>query len=522
MRNIAVMILMLCSAFQLHAQSMKLQQALNKINQGLYLIDLLYVDTVNIKKITDEALKAAVAELDPHSSYISAEDVEAMNEPLVGNFEGIGIEFAIIKDTLTVQATIAGGPSEKVGLRAGDKILEVGGENIAGIGITNDKVFDVLRGKKGTKAELEVLRKGVQERLHFTVVRDKIPINSVDAAYEAAPGILYIKLSRFAAPSHSEILEAFASVSGPLNGVILDLRSNGGGYLPTAIDIANEFLEAGDLIVYTDGRSMPRMQENADGSGIYTKGALVVMIDENSASASEIVAGAIQDQDRGIVVGRRSFGKGLVQNAIPLDDGSELRLTVARYHTPSGRVIQSPYQEGNSEQYYKDFYKRYLRGESFARDSIHLPDSLKYKTLKKGRTVYGGGGIMPDVFVPADTLSYTDYYASLLRKGIVIEYVNSLYDNNREQWKRAFPEFDHFDSSFEVSNDVLSGLVVYAQEKGIEPKPEQFEKSRSEIENYIKALIASSLYDRSAFYKVINQQSPDFKAAIEAVSSVSL
>ena len=520
MKKITLVLLILLSGFSLSAQSVKLQRSLNKLNQALYLIDVLYVDTVNISKITEQALISAVAELDPHSSYISAEDVQAMNEPLVGNFEGIGIEFAIIKDTLTVQATIAGGPSEKVGLRAGDKILKVAGENVAGIGLTNNKVYDFLRGSKGTKAELEILRRGVSEPLHFSVVRDKIPINSVDAAYEPEEGILYIKLSRFAAPSHSEIVEAFSKASKPLKGVIMDLRSNSGGYLPTAISIANEFLQAGDLIVYTDGRAMPRMQENADGSGFYTRGPLVVMIDENSASASEILAGAIQDQDRGIIVGRRSFGKGLVQNAIPLDDGSELRLTVARYHTPSGRVIQSPYQEGNSEQYYKDFYERFLRGESFAKDSIHMPDSLKYRTLKQGRIVYGGGGIIPDVFVPTDTLSYTDYYASLLRQGVVIEYVNSECDRNREQWKRAYPSFDQFDAKFVVSSELMDGLVALAQEKGIEPAPEQFEKSRMEIESYMRALIASSLYDRGAFYRVLNDSSPEFEAAMEALKSM--
>lgn len=520
MKKITLVLLILLSGFSLSAQSVKLQRALNKLNQVLYLIDVLYVDTVNISKITEQALISAVAELDPHSSYISAEDVKAMNEPLVGNFEGIGIEFAIIKDTLTVQATIAGGPSEKVGLRAGDKILKVAGENVAGISLTNNKVYDFLRGSKGTKAELEILRRGVSEPLHFSVVRDKIPINSVDAAYEPEDGILYIKLSRFAAPSHSEIVEAFSKATKPLKGVIMDLRSNSGGYLPTAISIANEFLQAGDLIVYTDGRAMPRMQENADGSGLYTRGPLVVMIDENSASASEILAGAIQDQDRGIIVGRRSFGKGLVQNAIPLDDGSELRLTVARYHTPSGRVIQSPYQEGNSEQYYKDFYERFLRGESFAKDSIHMPDSLKYRTLKQGRIVYGGGGIIPDVFVPTDTLSYTDYYASLLRQGVVIEYVNSECDRNREQWKRAYPSFDQFDAKFVVSSELMDGLVALAEEKGINPAPEQLEKSRIEIENYMKALIASSLYDRGAFYRVLNDSSPELDAAMEALKSM--
>lgn len=506
-----------------NAQNRKeLNSAAGKYNRILYLIDRLYLEDVDIDYLVEKAIVATVGELDPHSAYIPAEDVKAMNEPLQGEFEGIGIEFSIIRDTLTVQAPVAGGPSERVGLLAGDRIIRVDTSDIAGIGLSNEDVYGYLRGPKGTKVDLRVLRRGVTGPLDFTVVRDRIPINSLDAAYKVDDDILYIKLSRFAAKSRDEIVEAFKAFNGEIGGVILDLRSNTGGYLPTAIDIANEFLEAGDLIVYTDGRAMPRMQESALGNGIYRKGPLVVMIDENSASASEIVSGAIQDQDRGIIVGRRSFGKGLVQQAIPLEDGSELRLTVARYHTPSGRVIQSPYEEGHADKYYKDFYERYLRGESFSRDSIHFPDSLKFSTLKLGRTVYGGGGIMPDVFVPQDTASYSGYYASLLRQGLVIEYINGLCDRNRTAWTSKYRNFEKFDRGFKVTDGMVDGLVALASERGIELNEEELERSREDLCLYMKALVAGSIVSRDCFYRVMNSRSPEFQAALEALRDASL
>ena len=503
-------------------QRSEMTKAAGKYNQTLFYIDRLYLEDVDFGDLVEKAIAATIAELDPHSSYISAEDVRAMNEPLQGEFEGIGIEFAVIRDTLTVQATVAGGPSERVGLLAGDKIVRVDTSDIAGIGLTNEGVYGYLRGKKGTKVSLTVLRRGAADPLDFTVVRDKIPINSLDAAYKVDSDVLYLKLSRFAAKSRDEIAEAIRSFDGVLRGVILDLRSNSGGYLPTAINIANEFLEAGDLIVYTEGRKIPRMQESARGNGLYRHGPLVVMIDENSASASEIVAGAVQDQDRGIIVGRRSFGKGLVQQALPLEDGSELRLTIARYHTPSGRVIQSHYESGHADQYYKDFYERYLRGESFSRDSIQFPDSLKFRTLKLGRTVYGGGGIMPDVFVPQDTTSYTDYYAALLRQGLVIEYMNGLCDRNRSAWTSRYRTFEKFDRSFKITDEMVDGLVALASERGIELKEDELERSREDLCQYMKALAASSIVSRDCFYRVMNSRSPEFQAALEALREASL
>lgn len=316
------------------------------------------------------------------------------------------------------------------------------------------------------------------------------------------------------------MVEAMNSFHGQYDGMILDLRSNSGGYLPTAIDICNEFLDKNDLIVYTEGAKIPRMDEFADGYGIYRKGALAILVDEHSASASEIVSGAIQDHDRGVIVGRRTFGKGLVQRALPLEDGSEIRLTVARYHTPSGRVIQAPYELGNAKQYYTDFYERFARGESFSADSISFPDSLKFHTLKLGRVVYGGGGIMPDVFVPKDTTSYTEYYASLIRNRVIIDFVNAQTDANRKRWLKTYPDFESFFNKFNLSQQQFDDLIALAKKRGIEPDTEQFEISRSAIDRYIRALISGTLYGHDSFYKVINSDDPEILKAIQSIQSL--
>lgn len=499
------------------AQQKNISREINKYGQTLYYINNYYLDTTNASKLVDAAIVATLRELDPHSSYISAEDVKAMNEPLEAEFEGIGVEFAIIGDTLTVQATIAGGPSEKVGILAGDKIVKVDGENIAGISLTNEKVYKFLRGEKGTRVDLGIVRRGEREELLFTVVRDKIPLNSVDAVYLTDEGVLYIKLSRFAATSAQEILSAFDTYP-QRKGVILDLRGNSGGYLYTAIQIANEFLKEGELIVYTEGRSVRTAREFANGDGVYQQGPLAILVDENSASASEILSGAVQDWDRGFIVGRKTFGKGLVQQLLPLNDGAQLRLTVARYHTPSGRGIQAPYQEGKRDAYYMQTLERYQRGESFSKDSIHFPDSLKYQTLVTHRTVFGGGGIMPDIFVPQDTSSYTPYYGQLLRRGIVQEYVNALTDENRVKWGRKYGNFSEFEREFQVSDKMFDGLVDFASKRGIEPVDEEIKVSRRELEIYIRALVASSIIDRNSFYRVLHKYNdPEFRAAIETI-----
>lgn len=493
--------------------------AITKFSQTLYYIHNYYLDTVNFSEITDKAIIATIRELDPHSSFISAKDVKAMNEPLQGEFEGIGIEFAIINDSLTVQAPVAGGPSERVGLLAGDKIISVDSVSIVGKSITNDMVFKCLRGKKGTKVNLVVLRKGESTPLHFTIVRDKIPLFSVDASYFVKKGYFYIKLSRFAASSHEEIVKAINEKGDEVKALILDLRGNSGGYLVSAIDIANEFLSKGELIVYTEGRKVPKIQERGDGNGIFKSRPIVVLIDENSASASEILAGAIQDQDRGVIIGRRSFGKGLVQQALPLTDGSQLRLTIARYHTPSGRVIQSPYENGNIEEYYQNFYKRYANGETFSKDSINFPDSLKYKTLKKERIVFGGGGIMPDYFIPQDTTGYSVYYSNLIRKGVVIEYMNKQGDINRGQWIKKYPTFEDFEKKFVVTDSFFNGLIDFAKDKGIQPDNDQIQTSKKEIILYMRALAASSIYSRDSFYRIVNSNSHEIVKAIEVIDN---
>lgn len=478
---------------------------INTFGQALFYINQYYIDTVNNEKLVGNAIREALSQLDPHSSYISASEVKAMNEPLEGNFEGVGIEFSIIRDTLTVVNPVLGGPSERVGIRAGDKIVSVGEERIASSNLTNDRVFKYLRGAKGTRVKLGVVRRGVEGELSFEVVRDKIPINSVEVAYEPVKDVLYIKLSRFSATSADEITSAVKSY-GPKKwrGVILDLRGNSGGFLGTAFEITNMFLEKGQTIVFTEGRSMPRMVERANGNGLFKTGKLAVLIDEGSASASEILAGAVQDWDRGVVIGRRSFGKGLVQQMLPLPDGSQMRLTIARYHTPSGRVIQTPYEEGAAGKYYKALYERYARGEYFSRDSIHFPDSLKYRTLIKGREVYGGGGIMPDIFIPADTTGYTNYYGTIARLGIILDYMNDLSDYNRDNWRREYREFDKFLREFDKDGSIVEGLADYAESRGVARNPEQFKISRKEIEIFVKALAARSIFGSEGYYRVVN------------------
>ena len=489
-----------------------------KMGQLFYYLNGYYLDTVNFDKITDEAVISVIRALDPHSVYVPAREVEAMNEPLQGNFDGIGIEFALINDTLTVQNTVSGGPSEKVGIRSGDKINRVDGKVISGTGLTTAGVHGYLRGPKGSRVNLGVIRKGVGGELDFSVTRDKIPLNSVDASYQAAPGLLYLRLSRFAATSYREIMQKVEEAGGAPNGIILDLRGNSGGYLMAALQIANEFLERGNLILYTEGRAMNRRDERANGAGRLKDVPVAVLIDENSASASEIVAGAIQDWDRGTVIGRRSFGKGLVQQQLPLADGSLLRLTVARYHTPSGRVIQSPYEPGKTEAYYKQLYERFVRGEQFSRDSIHFPDSLKYKTLREGRTVYGGGGIMPDVFIPQDTSFYTPFYGAVVRKELLVDFVNGYTDQHRAGLLARYPEAEDFSRSFTVEESLFDRFVEYCREKGTEPAdPAQLTVSGPELKKYLKGLMIRNLFDFSAYIRFINADDPQVQEALRVL-----
>lgn len=490
----------------------------NKVGQTLFYIERLYLDTANIERLTDNALVSIMKELDPHSSYISKKDIQAMNEPLQGNFDGIGVEFALINDTLTINSTIPGGPSEKVGIRAGDKIVAVDGEVISGTGLTIERVHKYLRGPKGTKVKVSVVRRGVQEPLEFVITRDKIPLNSIDSYYMIGDGIVYLRLTRFAATSYKEMLEALSSLKVMPKGIILDFRGNPGGYLMAAIQIANEFLEEGELIVYTEGRTVKKMEDHANGSGILQNVPVAILIDENSASASEIVSGAIQDWDRGTIIGRRSFGKGLVQQQLPLPDGSALRLTVARYHTPSGRVIQSPYEEGKKDEYYKKLMERYSRGESFSKDSIHFADSLVFKTLKKGRTVYGGGGIMPDIFIPQDTSHYTPFYGEILRKGLLTDYMNEYSDKHRSDILKKYPSFRSFENKFVVSDKDIADFLAYCASKGVKPKEGDMAISGAEIRRNFKGLIIRSVYSFSNFIEFLNKEDKEVLKAVEVLT----
>ncbi len=521
---VAILAVVLLFPYGLQAQfgfrdesEQKVAGEVSKIGQTLYNIDRYYLDTINFPNMTEEIVKMIIEKLDPHSAYISAKDVAAMNEPLVGNFNGIGVEFALINDTLTIQATVPGGPSEKVGIKAGDKIIGVDGETISGTNLTIERVHGYLRGPKGSKVAVSVLRRGEPELLDFVITRDKIPLNSVDASYELEPGYVYVKLSRFAATSYQEIMKAILAIDGPRKGIVLDLRGNGGGYLVAALQIANEFLGKGELLLYTEGRKVQRMSEYANGRGLLQNTPVVVLIDENSASASEIVSGALQDWDRGIIIGRRSFGKGLVQQQFNLLDGSQLRLTIARYHTPSGRVIQSPYEQGKAEDYYKAFYERYAKGETFSKDSIQLPDSLKYRTLRLGRTVYGGGGIMPDIFIPADTSHYTPFYGEIVRKGLITDFINSYVDNNRAQLTRKYKSAEELEKSFVVTDKFFNEFLSYCKEKGVEPKENEIEISGPELKKYLKGFVLRNLFDFNSYLRYLNRDDREILKALEVL-----
>jgi carboxyl-terminal processing protease len=490
-----------------------------KFGRLLRLVDGYYVDSANVDDLTEKAIIHMLSELDPHSVYISKEEVERMNEPLQGNFEGIGISFNIFKDTLLVTTTIPGGPSEKIGLRAGDRIIEVDGETIAGTGIKNSDVMDMLRGEKGTTVEVKVLRRNVDESLDFTIVRDKIPIHSLDAAYMLDEATGYIKLNKFSATTTEEFTGAMEElISQNVQNLILDLRGNGGGYLKSAIEISDHFLETNKMIVYTDGQNDPRREYKATSKGLFKEGNLVVLVDESSASASEIVSGAVQDWDRGLIIGRRSFGKGLVQKPYFLTDGSMVRLTTAHYYTPSGRNIQKPYENGIND-YKNDYLDRLSTGQLFSADSIILSDSLKFKTLVNSRYVYGGGGVMPDIFIPIDTSAHYRYYNRLRRNNIVYNFILDYVDNHREELKNKYPDFNDFNAKFETSAEMVETIVSEGEKDGIERDEESFEFTLSTMKKEIKALIARDIYSRNDFYKVFFQDDEAILKALEVIEN---
>ncbi len=493
-----------------------------KLERTLQMINSLYVDDADTKKLTEAAIRAMLEELDPHSSYLNEEEVKAMNEPLQGNFDGIGISFNMLTDTLYVMEVIAGGPSQKVGLLPGDKIIRVNDTLIAGVEMNNQDVVKMLRGPKGTTVNVSVLRRGVPELIEFRIVRDRIPITSIDAAYMVGNDIGYIRLSRFGVTSGEEFKKAEKELRAlGMEHLILDLTDNGGGILQVANEIADEFLEEGKLIVYTEGKNQPRFTMNATGGDELRGGKLVILVNGASASASEILAGAVQDWDRGVVVGRRTFGKGLVQRQLPLPDGTMIRLTVARYYTPTGRSIQKPYEEGNLDAYNQDFMNRYQHGELFAADSIHFPDSLQYTTLVNKRTVYGGGGIMPDYFVPMDTTSGTMLHAHLNARGVINRIAIAEVDNHRGELLNRFPNVNAFDKGYQIPEAVQARLRSLASEEKVAWNEEEFNRSRSLIFLQLKALMARDLYDSSAFYRIINQENDIFQEGLSIISSES-
>ena len=509
--------LLLLTAFAVSGVAQREPDAFRKLRLAAYAVDRFYVDSVNDDKLVEDAIIGMLRELDPHSTYMNPEEVKEMNEPLQGNFDGIGVQFNMLNDTLFIINTVAGGPSEKVGVLAGDRILAVNDTVIAGKKMTTSDIMKRLRGPKGTSVNIDVLRRGVKQPIRFRIVRDKIPIYSIDATYMADAHTGYIRVSRFGATTTDEFREALATLKKEgMKNLILDLEGNGGGYLNAAIDMANEFLDAGELIVYTEGRTQPRDEALSNSKGQMKDGKLIVLVDESSASASEIVSGAIQDLDRGLIVGRRTFGKGLVQRPVPLIDGSMMRLTVARYYTPSGRCIQKPYADG-VEDYNRDLINRYNSGELTSADNIHFPDSLRYRTAG-GRTVYGGGGIMPDYFIPLDTTRYTDAHRNIVAKGVLNQYVIGYFDKNQQELKAAYPTFEAFDKGFVVSDAMMAQLRADAEKDSIKIDDAQFAKSAPLIKTQIKALVARDLFTMSDYYRVINNESDAYRKALELIN----
>ena len=482
---------------------------LRKLQIAEMAVSNFYVDSVDEKKLVEDGIRGMLKGLDPHSSYADPEEVKAMNEPLQGNFDGIGVQFNIVEDTLLVIQPVSKGPSERAGIMAGDRIVAVNDTAIAGVKMKREQIMKRLRGPRGTKVKLTIVRRGVADKLTFDIKRDKIPVKSVDAAYMIKPTVGYVRIGNFGANTHKEFVDAAEKLVGEgMKTLIIDLQDNGGGYLQAAVDIANELLGKEELIVYTEGRRFPRMEYKAKGNGRLQDLKVCVLVNEYTASAAEIVSGAVQDHDRGTVIGRRTFGKGLVQRPMDLPDGSMIRLTIAHYYTPSGRCIQKPYKKGDIEDYAKDFENRLKHGELTNRDSIHFADSLKFYTLREHRPVYGGGGIMPDVFVPLDTTKYTKLHREIVAKGILIEKDLKFIDANRKKLAAEYPTFDKFERGFEVPKSLVDDILKEAADKGAKPKDDdELSRTLPYLRNQLKALVARDLFDMNEYFAVINQTS---------------
>ncbi|NVO21307.1 MAG: S41 family peptidase [Bacteroidetes bacterium] len=503
-------------SFVLNHPLLKMGSKGGSIPELIRYIDQNYVDTVNPENLQKEAIDGMLLSLDPHSQYIPASEFHDANDPLMGNFDGIGVQFRIEHDTIVVINTVSGGPSEKLGILAGDRIVKVDDKNVANIKITNEMVMKKLKGPKGTKVKVGIFRKGLKKLIDFTITRDVIPTWSIDVSYAVSKNTGYIKLSKFSATTHDELVESMKKLKKEgVNKLILDLRENSGGYLNEAIAVADEFLPADKLIVYTKGLHRPKQVATSTSEGEWDNLPVVVLINENSASASEIVAGAIQDNDRGEIIGRRSFGKGLVQEQINLSDGSALRLTVARYYTPTGRCIQKPYTKG-ADDYYMEYYHRYEDGELERADSIKMVDSLKFKT-PKGKIVYGGGGIMPDIFIPIEKGPNFKFFNETFRKGLLYQFAFDYTDQHRQELKKL-GDFNAFDRKFTVTPAIYSEFVAYTGKNGISSKPEEVKASTPYISDLIKAYVARNLFDDKGFYPIYLRTDKGFQRAVQELS----
>ena len=490
------------------------KEVINYYKDAIKAFDLIYPDSISNGQITEFGIRYMLEQLDPHSTYISLEEIHDMNAPLKGSFSGVGIRFQILKDTIMVVQAIPGGPSEKVGLIAGDQIIRINEELVAGIGMKNKGVRDRLLGDKGTKVNVSIKRRNQKKLLDFEITRDKIPIYSVDASYMVNSNTGYIKLNNFSSTTISEIRKAtFELKDQGMENLVLDLQNNGGGYLRTAVDLSDEFLSGIKKIVSTNGRKFPERNYTTGRKGLLEEGKLIVLVNESSASASEIVSGAVQDWDRGLIVGRRTFGKGLVQKPIELPDGSQVRITTSKYYTPSGRCIQKPYEEG-SMAYRKEKYSRYNSGESFNADSMKFNSNEPFQTLLKERTVYGGGGIIPDHFVPLDTTGTSPYFNKLIRKGIFNQFALSWVNKNRESLEKKYPSFDKFNLKFDTQKAV-DELIKYAEAEGLEFSENQYNKAKYVIHTRLKANIAQDLYNYKKFYQVINSLNNALEKSLE-------
>lgn len=491
-----------------------------KLLMSEQIIERFYVDSVNSDKMVQEAIVAMLKTLDPHSTYSDPEETKELTTPLTGNFSGIGVQFNMLNDTLFVIQTTSGGPSEKVGILPGDRIIQAGDSVIAGRKLPNSRIIKILRGEKGSQVLLKVLRKGSPEPIAFLVTRDDIPVYSVDAAYMADPTTGYIRISRFGEETEKEFEKALSDLRAKgMQNLIIDLEDNGGGYLQAAHQLASHFLEKGDMVVYTDAPKMGRSDFRVERAGDFRKGRLVIMANQYSASAAEILSGAVQDNDRGLIVGRRTFGKGLVQRPFPFPDGSMIRLTVSRYYTPSGRSIQKPYAPGDEEAYRKDMLNRYEAGEFSSADSIHLPDSLRYSTLRNRRPVYGGGGIMPDLFVPIDTTMYSTYYRDLVAKGVINRFAITYVDANRKSLRAKYPDGEAFDRGFTFTPEMLDEVVALGRADSVMPDSAMLEKSRPLIATIVKGLIARDLFESTDYFRVVNPAlSPSYRAALDLIN----